>query len=183
MKRACWDAFESIFHVFIQICMYLCRLLKPNSIRVTIFKECVRIDSVQILYSIALQCVFPVLLFNPHTHDLVWTKTDYSIHVMVFRLRPLASLLRVGWVVVLGHLSHGLRGAEGQRLLPVSCRWCRGRQLPVARSLTGRERCACFLLFFPPEFRFIAITFSANAEAAPEENKHVHSVIEDLVQY
>lgn len=50
---------------------------------VTIFKECLRLvlDLVQILYSIALQCVFPVLLFNPRTSDLVWMKTEYSVHV------------------------------------------------------------------------------------------------------
>lgn len=148
---------------------------------VTIFKACLRfvLDLVQNLYSIALQCVFPVLLFNPHTSDLIWMKTDYNVHISAVLSQP-ASFPpphRRGccaWLPLLG-----LRGTEGRYLAPVPCLWGWGRQLPVAATSWGHECHACCLLIFPPEFRLTAITFSANVEATPEETKQVHSVIED----
>lgn len=149
---------------------------------VTIFKKCLRLvlDLVQILYSIVLQCVFPVLLFNPHTSDLVWMKTDYNVHVSGVLSQP-ASFPpphRRGCCAWLP-----LAGAwEGQHLPPVPCLWCWGRQLPVATTSWGHGCWPCYFSLFPPEFRFIAITFSENVEAIPEKMKQVHSVIEDLVQ-
>lgn len=145
---------------------------------VSSFKECIRVVLVQILYSTSLHCVFPVLLFYPHTHTWVWAKHDCSVHITVFRLKLLPSLLQLGWVVVLGHLLHRSRGGEGPRLPPGSGWWCRGRQL-----LDGARAPCVLLVIFSPEFESIAITFSANAEAIPEENKQVYSVIEHLVQY
>lgn len=76
-----WEHF-SFFHS--EIYVFMLNFSGQNKFsQVTIFKECLRfvLDLVQILYSIALQCVFPVLLFNPHTSALVWMKTDYNVHI------------------------------------------------------------------------------------------------------
>lgn len=151
---------------------------------VTIFKKCLGLvlDLVQILYSIALQCVFPVLLFNPHTSDLVWMKADYNVQFLMLCPSLLPSLLRTGGAVVLGCLLQGLERHRRPASPPSSMLWCWGRQLPVATTSWGHECHACCFLLFPPEFWFIAITSSANVEPTPEETKQVHSVIEDLVQ-
>lgn len=133
---------------FRYVCIYVGFSSQIQSSWVAIFKEYVRIDLVQILYSTALQCVFPVLLFYPHTHDSVWTKIDYGVHITVFYPRPLPPLLRVRRVVVLGRLLRGPSGAEGQRVPPGSCRWCRGEAAPCRPQLTAHERRACFLWLF-----------------------------------
>lgn len=102
---------------------------------------------------------------------------------LVFCPSLLPSLLRTGGVVVLGCRLQGLERRRGSVSPPsFPCLWCWGRQLPVATTSWGHECRACRFLLFPPEFRLIAIAFSANVAATPEEAKRVHSVIEDLVQ-
>lgn len=114
-----------------------------------------------------------VLLFNLHTSDSVWRKTDYIVHVLVFP--PPHRRGCCAWLPLAGAWE-----AQRASICPQFHTW--GRQLPVATTSCGHQCRACHFLLFPPELRFIANTFSANVEATPEETKQVHSVIEDLVQ-
>lgn len=60
----------------------------------------------QILHSIILQCVFLVLLFYLRTHGLVWTKTDYAVHMEMFLSDHFLPSSAYTGFVVLGLLLH-----------------------------------------------------------------------------
>lgn len=115
---------------------------------VTIFKECLRLvlDLVQILYSIALQCVFPVLLFNPHTSGLVWMKTDYNVHVSGVLSQPASfpSSAQAGLLC----LAASCRGLRGPASPPNSMPLALGKAAPCSHSILGAWVLGILLLTF-----------------------------------
>lgn len=97
---------------------------------------------------LTLQYVFPVLLFNPHSSDSVWMKTDYDVHVLVFRPGLLPSLLRTGGVVVLGFLLQGLERHRGPVSPPSSLLVVLGEAAPCSHIIMGTWVPCMLLLTF-----------------------------------
>lgn len=97
---------------------------------------------------LTLQYVFPVLLFNPHSSDSVWMKTDYDVHVLVFRPGLLPSLLRTGGVVVFGCLLQGLERHRGPVSPPSSLLVVLGEAAPCSHIIMGTWVPCMLLLTF-----------------------------------